>query len=283
MKQERSITMFRRVSPLVLATIVVALCSCATIQELVKKPDVTVEGMSLKDVSLFEGTMLFTFRVTNPNPIGVAVNNVAYDLKINGRDFVRSAVKQNMNVRAGGTSTVNLPVTVAYLDLFETVTEFMKSERASYDLSGSVGVGPFDIPFRTKGSLDIPRLPDISLKRVNVSSISLAGATVLFSLEMKNDNPFSVNLDGLDYGITLGGTEFVSGESRSVHSIGKKGRSLLEIPLDINFLKLGQSTYNLLRGSSSGYELTGEMVFELDRMGKKRFPFRRSGKVPLVR
>jgi len=50
---------------------------------------------------------------------------------------------------------------------------------------------------------------------------------------------------------------------------------------NVNFLKLGQSAYNLLTSESSDYELSGNMKFNVPKMGQKEFPFSKVGKVPL--
>ncbi len=268
----------------ILAVITIILhYSCATIQQLVQKPTVTFEGISLKDMSLFEGTLLFNFKVTNPNPIGTKIRNIAYDLKINDKEFLEGTFEKGIKIAANGSNTVGLPITIEYLNLFQSVTEFIQSDRVAYDLSGIIGVGPFDIPYQTEGELDIPKLPELSLKKIEVSDFSLTGASVLFQLELRNDNSFVINPSGLDFSIKLGGIEFSEGTSSNVSPVGEGDKTTLEIPVNISFLKLGRSAYQLLTTSSSGYELAGEMKFNVPKIGERSFPFQKTGKVPLIK
>lgn len=243
-----------------------------TLQQFIQKPEVQFEGMSLESASLAEGNLLFKFKVTNPNPIGATIRNVAYDLRFNDKTFVKNVLNKSITLKANGSNMLELPVTVSYLDLFESVTAFIQSDKLVYDLSGSVGVGPFDIPYHTKGNLTVPTLPKVSLNKVEVSNLSFTKASMMFSLDVTNSNPFTVNLTGLDYNIKLGGKEFAQGIAGNISPITKHGKTTIEIPFNMNLLELGRSAYHLLTKSSSGYEVTGAMQFNLPKNRRKRIP-----------
>lgn len=271
--------MYRKTALFVLILAGMMMCGCAALQQFVQAPTVSFKGVSLQDMSLIEGNMLFRLNVTNPNPIGATVRNVAYNLKLNGREFLKNTVNKKISLPAGGSSMVELPVTINYLDFFQSVAEFIESDQVAYDLSGSVGIGPLTVPYQTSGNLDIPKLPEISLENVAVSNLSLTGVSLIFSLNLENQNPFTVNLTSLNYGIKLGGIQFARGTAKNVSPIGGNSGSVMEIPLKMNFFEVGRSVYGLLTRSSSEYEMTGEMKFQLPEMGEKSFPFQTAGKV----
>lgn len=258
----------------------VTICGCATLQNLVQKPEIAFKGMHVKNMSLFEGDVVFKFEVSNPNPVGARLTNIDYNLKLNEEDFIKGNLDQGLSLKAGGSSIVELPVTINYFDLFETVAEVIETGEVAYNLTGSMGVGPFDIPYQTRGSFPIPKLPKVSLKDLRISDISLTGATMKLSLDMRNDNPFTVALSGLKYGLKLGGKEIAKGAVKEIPHIGEKSSSVLEIPLKLSFFKLGRSMYNLLTETSSDYELTGEMKVAVPEKGEKSFTFQKAGKVP---
>jgi LEA14-like dessication related protein len=254
---------------------------CATLQGIVRKPEVRFAGVSLDHMSLFEATPVFNFKMTNPNPVRIAVERVSYSMKINDRKFVNGVVNKGSRIGSNDSEIVSVPVTIDYLDLFETLTELNRSELIRYELSGDFDVGPFRIPFGHEGSLMAPRLPKISLENVLVSDISLTRADVRLVLGIENNNPFAVKLNGLEYGIKLGGETFARGEMEAVPAVDENGVATVSIPLTINLFKLGRSVYALLKEASSGYELTGEMRFEIPELGEKRVPFSRRGNVPV--
>lgn len=263
-----------------LICVLMFICSCATLQQFVKMPSVSFQGLSFKNMSFVEGDAVFKLKVTNPNPIGANLTRVAYNLRINDKQFLKNVMNKNIALAAGGSSIVEVPVTINYMEFFQSVTEFVQSDKVAYDLSGSVGVGPLDIPYQKKGDLTVPKLPKVSLKKIAVSNPTIAGVSVILSLGMENSNPFTLDLSGLNYSIKLGGMKFAEGSATHVSPIGKNSSSTLEIPLRVNFFEASQSLYNLLTKSSSEYELAGEMKFHIPETGEKRFPFQTVGKVP---
>jgi LEA14-like dessication related protein len=275
--------MFFKLCVLFLISGFIFVLGCATVQQFIQTPKVAFENLSLRDASLFESTLLFQFNVDNPNPIGATIRRIAYDLKIQQRDFASGTLEEGIKLKAGGTERVTVPVRMKYLEVFESIVEFVQSNRVAYELSGSFSVGPFDIPYRHRGNLDIPKLPDISLDDVRISALSATGATLTFSLNMTNSNSFPVQLNGLDYGIQLGGIEFADGRMRDVSTLNKRGDTRVDIPVNISFFNLGHSAYRLLTGTSSDFDLTGAMQFKVPAKGIENFPFRKTGTVKLTR
>ncbi len=251
------------------------------VQQFLQKPQVSLEEVTFRELSLLQGTVVFHIRITNPNPVGATVNRIQYNLTMNERDFVKGTLAEGIQIKASCSETVELPVTVTYLDLFQSVKDLLSAEAMSYHLFGSVGIGPMDIPYSKKGNLPVPKLPEISLKQVRVTSLSLAGATVKFTVDLKNKNPFALALQGIQYRIRLGGTAFAKGKARAVYSITERGTSTVEIPVRVNFLKLGRSAYNLLAEKSSSYEISGELNIQVPKLGQKSFPFKKTGEVPI--
>ncbi len=260
-----------------------AVCGCATLRQLMQRPTVSLKDISARDISLFEQTLVFNFNVHNPNPVGIQLRNAAYNLKINNTEFIKGVLDKGIMLRAGQSETFALPVTVNHLELFSSVAAFASADSIPYNLSGTVGVGPFDIPYGKAGSFIIPKLPVVSLDRLKISELSLQGAAVLMKLNLANNNPFPVNISGLDYVCKLGEMELASGSAGSVAPVDQNGTSSLEVQLNLNFFELGTSAYNLLMQSTSDYELSGNMIFTVPNLGRKRFPFLSKGQVPFVK
>jgi LEA14-like dessication related protein len=225
----------------------------------------------------------FDLKVENPNPVGISVRNVTYDLKINSRNFTKGTLDQGLKLPANGTGVIQLPVTVPYFDLFDSVAELFKRETVAYDLSGTVGVGPFDIPYRSSGELPIPKLPEIRLKSVDVAALSLTGADLVFTLGLKNVNAFPIDVTELTYDIKLGGKAFAQGLVRQTAPLQAEVETPVEVALRVSFFDLGRSAYHLLLDPSAGYELTGEMRLKNKTSGPSRIPFKLNGQVDVHR
>lgn len=273
--------MIRKLNPPLLLAILLFWSGCATMQQLIDPPEVSFKGMSLADISLFDATPEFTFELFNPNPMGLGIRNMTYNLKINDRKFVKGVTGQELRLKAGGSETVVLPITFNFMDLYETLSEFKSADTARYDLSGTIGVGPFNLPYHAEGAFDVPKLPEISVESVKVDHLSVTGASMIFDIQLKNENGFALNPKGLDYSVRLGGKEMAEGKVRDIGAISHHGATRLRIPLRIDFMKMGQAAFSALRGGSTDYEIAGELNFDTPGKWDRTVPFQKVGVVNL--
>jgi len=252
-------------------------------QQLIDPPSLTYEGIYLKNTSLFEVTHVFKFRISNTNPMGLSIRNITYNLKMNNEKFIKGMLDRDINLKAIGASNVELPITFSYLDVFGYSSEFIASDNIRYDLSGTIGAGPFAVPYHLKGIFDVPKFPEISLEHIEVSDFNFTKASATFVLGIKNANPFEVAFSALNYNIKLGGTEFAAGMIRSFSLIDQNGLSTIKIPIKINFFEIGHSAYDILSESSPVYELSGKIYFNIQGTGIRSFPFRNFGNTKVIR
>jgi len=256
--------------------------SCATLQQLVKKPTVKFKNMKISNPSFTDATLLFNFDITNPNPVGGKIDQITYDLQINDQQFLKGNLNQGISLKANGTKSAQIPLQIKYLDFFGSVTDFIQSDSVHYNLSGNFKILSFLIPYHTKGVLPLPKLPKISLKSIDVKKVTLTGATILCLIELSNQNDFNLGLDKIDFGLNLAGSDIANLSSNKVPKMTKKGKSQIELPLDLNFLEVGQAVYNLVKKSGEKtYQLNGDLTLDIPGSGKKKIPFKSSGKVPV--
>jgi len=272
-----------KIERLVLGSVLTVFLGCAALQQLVQKPVVTLQRTDVTDLSFSEGTLLFRFNVTNPNPIGVAVQKVSYRLDLNGKKVFQGVLNKGITIQASGTAPFELPITIRFLELYQSVQDLLKSERMAYDLGGALSIGPFDIPYKTGGTFPVPKLPEISLKNVKITRLALSGAGLLFTVHLKNSNPFSVSPAGLHYRIELAGTRLAEGDATQLQGMQENGESILELPLNVSFIELGRSAYSALTKSASQYRISGDIGLNIPGLGIQRIPFQKSGEVSLLK
>jgi len=256
---------------------------CQSLEQFFQKPDVAFKSVSLKTMSLYDATAVFSFDVNNPNPVGATLQNLTYDLAIERKSIARGTAEKGVKIPAKGTGVVELPVCITYADVIASLAELSGKREVAYDLSGAFNFLGVAIPYHTEGTLPLPKLPAISLKKVHIADISWTGAALEFVLELKNANDFGLDVSGLTYDIAMGGKSFIHNQTRSNISVSPNGTATVTIPADINFIWLGKSAYDVLSGKSTGYEINGEMLFNAPGAGEKRVPFQKTGKVPLMR
>ena len=262
---------------------ITALNGCATLEQIIQKPTVTFSSMRLTNADLVQSTAVFNFNINNPNPINIRASRITYELKLNGRNFVKGQLDQGLTLAAGSTSTLQVPITLAYLDFFESVSQLWRTKSADYALTGGFTVGPFVIPFKTQGTFDLPKMPKISLETIEIRKFSLFGASLKGRIKLENPNAFDLLFKRMDYALNLGGTSFGRASALPQEPIGKNSNSVINFAFDVSFAQLGHSAYQLLQGAKADYSLDGGLIFDQPDRGERIVPFSMSGRVPFLR
>ena len=90
-----------------------------------------------------EVTLRLPMTVYNPNPVGVALSRVDFDLYVNGRRALTSAFTDGITLAAQDTRPLVLDVTIPLSDSIELVNDIsnlVQGSATSYRLDGSVTV-----------------------------------------------------------------------------------------------------------------------------------------------
>ncbi len=256
---------------------------CSTLEQMIQKPSAVFRDMQLTDASLLQSTAIFHFDVRNPNPIGLHARRITYDLQLDGRPFVKGELDQGLSLAAGSTSRMSIPVTIRYLDFFQSVSQLLRDKSAEYVFNGGFTVGPVTVPFQAKGRFDLPRMPKLSLEAIQIKKLSFSGATLNCRLKVDNPNAFRLLFKRLNYDLTLGGASFAKASALPPGPIAGNGRSTLDLGFDVSFARLGHSAYQLLLGNNADYALKGGLVFDTPSGGERQVPFHLDGRVPVVR
>ena|GEM_PF-817521 len=263
--------------------IVILLTGCSTIDQIVQKPTVTFEGIAIRDISLFEETVVFRIQITNPNQFGIKVENIQYNLKINGNDFVDSSLDRKIQLAGRSTERIEIPVSIRHLDLFQNVVAFIKAKEAVYELNGSVDFGVLDIPFGGDGKISIPQLPKLQLNAIRIRELSWQNTEMELELGLENLNSFAMDLEGMDYSLRLAGKDIVAGNLSQAVRLDQMAETRVLIPIQISFLDMGRSLFLLLNGEEAGYEFRGAFKFNGKGIDELAIPFLDNGEVPFLK
>jgi LEA14-like dessication related protein len=275
--------MYRKTAVFFLVWTAMSILSCASLrQELIRKPDLGFEQMELRDSSLFEATAVFKFKIGNSNPMGLNIRNIAYHLNISDKKFIKGISDKDLRIRAAGIGVLELPIMINYADLSEFSENTAGSNMAEYDLFGTIEVGPFTIPYRTRGVLSLPKPPKLSLKTIRVTEMTDAYAAVILEIEMENSNSFAIPVKRMEYSMFLAGKEFTSGSGDHI-SVPPHTKVSMDMPIKIDFVQNGNSFAAILNESSGVYEISVNMAFDDSRDGERTIPFRKAGSVPVVK
>lgn len=132
----------------------VHLSGCALFRN-IEEPKVSLDNVSLKDVTGSGATVIFGLKVDNPNPFALRVQALDYNVEIGGKPFSQGLIDEPTEVAANASSVVNVPVPVKYADLFSSALDLIKAGKQPYRIYGKAKVSYLNIPFSHTGDLEL--------------------------------------------------------------------------------------------------------------------------------
>jgi LEA14-like dessication related protein len=127
----------------------------------VEQPQVWVAGARLAALGLNGGTVDVRLSVYNPNRFAFEASGLEYDLDFEGPDeewldFTEGRLDRDLEVAAGDTVEVVIPVEFSYRGLGDVVRGLLDRGSFDYRVSGRVALeGPVrrEIPYRHSGTV----------------------------------------------------------------------------------------------------------------------------------
>ncbi|MCK5145329.1 LEA type 2 family protein [bacterium] len=268
-------------------------CSYQELMEAVnvQKPTAKFRGVSLAGLSFETVDLLFEFDVQNPNGIGLSMANMDYDLKINEQSFISGNQPQGITIPAHGGNVIKLPLTLKFKDLYQLGKGLKDQDSTAYDLACGFSfevpiLGEVRIPLQKSGHFPVVKLPAISIKDFSVTRINLTGADLVLQLNVKNGNHFTMMIDQMDLNLKVNGASWLNSTGAGHFSVDKRSSHVLEIPVSLNFLQMGNAVYQLIRGNKDlQYQLDGmwNLSTSIPIMGKVALPIKETGKIKIKR
>ncbi|NGP76042.1 LEA type 2 family protein [Balneolaceae bacterium YR4-1] len=250
---------------ILLLVMITLFSGCSALQDLansVQKPRLSVTDMRVSGFNFNEIELTYDITIENPNALSLQLDSYNYDFKLNDRTFIQGQQQENSTIEASGKSTLKVPVTLNFQELYQGIQTLAGADQADYeflsDLTFDLPVlGLTKIPVSRKGSIPMLNSPSISVNSLKVQNLSLSRADLLLNMEFNNPNAFGIVINGFDYGLDINGDRWAEGESLANTSIGSKESRQLSIPISLNITEIGISAYRLLTG-------TGELNYSLD-------------------
>jgi len=124
-----------------------ALSGCASLEELVSPPDVSLANVELTALDFSAQTFRLGFDVSNPNPFPLPVTSVSYGVQLDGIRFATGETEGSFTVPANGDGEFAINVQLNLLQSAPKLLYTLRDGAAGeipYVLEGSLGI---DIPF----------------------------------------------------------------------------------------------------------------------------------------
>jgi LEA14-like dessication related protein len=255
----------------------------------VREPAVEISNVSVSDLSFEHISMLFDIQISNPNTVGISLAAFDYDFLINENSFVSGQQNEGLNIQANANSTIQLPITLEYSEIYQAVSDLLSTDSSQYQIKCGLAfdipvLGAVRVPISKRGSIPMIKLPSIQISGIKLNKLNFTGADLILSIELKNPNNFSVLLDRFNYNLNINGQDWLNGISNRSFNINKKNDSQIEIPISLNFIQMGQSVYQLLSGGGNlNYNFKGDFDISssLNLLKNMKLPYDQSGSLKL--
>ena len=142
-----------------LAALTVALTGCSTLANLnIQNPRYSIRDIRPRvdiAIPLSASSIDFDFalEVDNPNPVGLRLDRLDFNLFVNDNRILDSISAQGIRIPAQGRGDVQLRARVGYQELrsmFTEVADIIRGDRARYELRGDAyydtPIGPLKFP-----------------------------------------------------------------------------------------------------------------------------------------
>ncbi|MCG7896736.1 MAG: LEA type 2 family protein [Candidatus Thiodiazotropha taylori] len=281
---------------ILLLFMILLLQGCSSLQQAEQlmngiQPTGEVKGVNLSGLDLRGIDLLFDVEVDNPNPVAISLDGLDYDLKLLNRSFLKGQQSMGMSLAADGKSQVKLPVRMEFERLLQHYSELSNRDDVPYQLDLGLGIdvpllGRVRLPMSYQGRLPVPKLPDVSVSRIDVQRLSLQAIDLMLELEVENPNRFALMLQRLDYQFKLNGIDVGQGAAAQSLNIDKQGKGRVRLPLSLDLQKAGGGLYSALMGGRGlSYELSGmlDATGDTPLIGDIKIPLDKQGNFNLSR
>ena len=133
---------------------------CQTLGSL-EAPEVSVTGIALNSISLFEQEWGLTLRARNPND-RADPQDLDYEIFINEEKFARGLTGESVTLPAMGDAKVNTTITTSLLSSLKQLQNIQQQQDKplQYRLVGKARVAmPLPLSFDKEGEMTLPAMP----------------------------------------------------------------------------------------------------------------------------
>ncbi|SHE42138.1 LEA14-like dessication related protein [Fodinibius roseus] len=104
---------------------------------LLKRPKLDVQNLEIKNLSLSGADVVLKLAFNNPNGFGLDINQLTYDLQVNGDQWADGTALQDVTIRENGITELDIPISLNISKIGMSAYRILSgSEPLDYQLKG---------------------------------------------------------------------------------------------------------------------------------------------------
>lgn len=228
------------------------------------KPKVEMSISKITHVTDSTMDMSLKLLVDNPLPVGMALKNFRYSVKINGVEVIESDYADSLTLKSRDTTVVTLPTTIKLKKLVAISKKGTAAgeDSADYHFAADLNLKK---PFLGKDTfhvaqdkrLPLIRLPKVEMEDFDVEKFRLSNSEISIKMKLTNPNPFSIEFRDPTYAFDLGNQKgLAKGSVKGVTEVKARSSQIFEIPVEVGMGKALKTTGALIfKGKSLPYKM----------------------------
>lgn len=221
----------------------------------VVRTDVT--GISEEEINLRANVLL-----ENHMPVGVSIDSIAYVIFIIDKEIARSMYAKKIDINANDTSSIELPVSLAFKKLGKLFERLHNEGKDSTLMRMGIKIYSSLITndsawVHIKQNIPVIVLPAVRIEKLKIHKLTTSGVLVHISMMVINDNTMRFAFRDSKYKVIFEDHLGLEGVISEIIELPAKDSALITIPLDLNFKDIGQTLADYIRkGKDMKYDVT---------------------------
>ena len=132
---------------------------------ILKKPSINLQNISVEDISFTKADLNLELNIVNPNSFQFNMDQLSYDLEVNGLQFISGAMNENVTLASESEHTINIPVSISFLNAGMNAYRILTgNDDIQYTLKGSTTLGS-NLPYFELSTFEFDRSGSVDILR----------------------------------------------------------------------------------------------------------------------
>jgi LEA14-like dessication related protein len=211
----------------------------------------------------FEGvSMTGNFDFENPTGSPLSFERLDWAFRVGPNKLVGGS-SSKQSIGGGARQRLAVPVTLQFNALPGLVASLVRGKvkyavEAAATMKGSDGAA-FVVPMRWDGDLALPKLPSVSVSKLELTELGLSEIVVTLVLAINNPNPFPIPLDGARGTVSISRIQVAQLALAEPKLIAASGTTPVELPITISVADVAGDVIQQVRSGKATFELSSEL------------------------
>jgi LEA14-like dessication related protein len=174
-------------------SIILGLAGCAGLGDIIKPPEARIASVEIVRVDFTSVSLRLNVEIDNPNPVGLTLSAYDWNLDVSEERVLEGRVEEGISLRANGVSTLPIPLDIRFDNLAAAGVSLRGTDSLLLGMQLGLEValpymGSVRLDVGAKTEIPVLKPPVVRPERIRVDRISLSGADITLTANVKNPN-----------------------------------------------------------------------------------------------